>query len=224
MRYKRKAFTLVELLLVISIIGIMAFVVGPSVFTGSDLMRLKTASRGVVQLSRYSKTMALLHQTPVDLVFSSDGKIRVKKAGHSGDSLVSADSFSETNRLDSAEPEPEEIETPGIIGENESDDSAGEEYVMADLELEKEYEQVSFRFEGYTDSIDGSSELDHSFSATSPDDAAEEAVTTFTIHYRSNGTCRPHRIRIIAGENEMEYRIVSVNVLGRAEVEKGDEW
>jgi len=224
MQFKRKAFTLVELLLVVAIIGIMAFVVGPSVFTSTDLMRLKTASRGVVQLSRYSKTMALLHQQPVDLVFSSDGRISVKGVETGGDSLVSAGSFTRTNLVDKAEAESEEIEAPAIVENSEQGGSGGEGYVMADLELEREYEQVSFRFEGYTDTMDGMPELD----ATSTDDSFSEdeegqEIKSFTIRYKSNGTCRPHRIRIVAGGDEMEYRIVSVNMLGRATVEVEDE-
>lgn len=229
MQYKRKGFTLVELLLVVTIIGIMAFVVGPSVFTSSDLMRLKTASRGVVQLSRYSKTMALLHQQPVELVFSSDGKISVKAASGGGDSLVSAGSFSRTNLVDASESEPEEIKAPVVaeekVGGGDSG-SGGEGYVMADIAIEKVYEQVTFRFEGYTDTIDGVAEPDEAYSVSSSsesDDGDEEDVQTFTIHYRSNGTCRPYRIRIFAGEDEDEFRIVDVNMLGSAKVLEEDE-
>ena len=223
MKYFRKGFTLVELLLVVAIIGIMAFVVGPSVFTSSDLMRLKTASRGVVQLSRYSKTMALLHQKPVELVFSSDGKISVKAADGGGESLVSTGSFSRTNLVN--ESESEEIETPVVSEEKGGGGSGGEGYVMADLEIEKEYEQVTFRFEGYTDTIDGVAEPDESYSVSSfSEEGDEEDVKSFTIHYKSNGTCRPHRIRIIAGEDEYEYRIVDVNMLGAAKVVEEDEW
>ena len=226
MNYFRKGFTLVELLLVVSIIGIMAFVVGPSIFTSSDLMRLKTASRGVVQLSRYSKTMSLLHQTPVDIVFTSDGKISVKSAAGGGESLVSSGSFSRTNLVDEFEAEPEEIEAPVIFEEKSGGGSGGEGYVMADLEIEEEFEQVTFRFEGYTDTIDGVSEPDESFSVSSFSGSGEdeEEVKSFTIHYKSNGTCRPHRIRIFAGEDELEFRIVDVNMLGSAKVVEEDEW
>ncbi len=225
MNYFRKGFTLVELLLVVAIIGIMAFVVGPSVFTSSDLMRLKTSTRGVVQLSRYSKTMALLHQEPVEIVFSSDGRISVKSAAGGGESLVSSGSFSRTNLVDESEAEPEEIEAPVISEEKNGGGSGGEGYVMADLEIEKEYEQVSFRFEGYTDTIDGVAEPDESYSVSSSSDkdGDEEDVRSFTIHYNSNGTCRPHRIRIIAGEDELEFRIVDVNMLGSAKVVEEDE-
>ena len=226
MNYFRKGFTLVELLLVVAIIGIMAFVVGPSIFTSSDLMRLKTASRGVVQLSRYSKTMALLHQEPVDLVFSSNGKISVQKGSSGGDSLVSASSFSRTNIVDESEAESEEIEAPEISEEKIGGSSGGEGYVMADLEIEKEYEQVIFRFDGYTDTIDGVSDPDESFSVSSfsGSEEDEEEVKSFKIHYKSNGTCRPHRIRILVGEDGLEYRIVDVNMLGAAKVVEEDEW
>ncbi len=219
----RKGFTLVELLLVIAIIGIMVFVVGPSVITSSDMMRLKAASRGVVQLSRYSKTMALLHQKPVDIVFTSDGKISVKSAVGEGQSLVAAGSFSRTNIVDESETEAEEIATPSVFGEESVGGSGGESYVMADLEFEKEYDQVSFRFDGYTDTIDGVAEPNKSFSSSSFGRGGDEETTSFTIHYKSNGTCRPHRIRITAGGDDSDFRVVDVNMLGSAKVLEEDE-
>lgn len=225
MKISRKGFTLVELLMVIVILGIMAFLVVPTISTGSDYARLKAASRGVVQLSRYAKTMALLHQTPVELVFTSDGKLRVESAATSGVSLVSSDAFAQTNLLE----ESEEIETPEISEKSSSEDDGGSSYQMADLELEKEYKQISFRFEGYTDTVDDGSGFDNISSVSDSRDEEDEDgegddTTSFRIHYKSNGTCRPYRVRVIAGGDELEFKLISVNMLGRAKVEKEGEW
>ena len=77
----RRGFTLVELLVVLVIIGVMAAMIVPAFSSGSDAARVRTASRGVMQLSRYARTMALLHQTPVDVVFTAGGGVRVSDAG-----------------------------------------------------------------------------------------------------------------------------------------------
>ncbi len=53
-------FTLVELLVVMVIIGVMALVILPSFGTGSDIARIKTASRGVMQMTRYARTGSAL--------------------------------------------------------------------------------------------------------------------------------------------------------------------
>jgi len=227
MQVSRRAFTLVELLIVIVIIGVMAVLVGPSFSTGSDYARLKAASRGVVQLSRYAKTMALLHQTPVDLIYSSDGKLSVESAGGGGDSLVSATAFARTNLIDEAGGEAEEIETPAVIEKGSRSTSGGSSYKMADLEIEKEYTQISYRFEGYTDTIDDGSGLDNnssfgSFHEGAGDDPDE--VTSFRVHYKSNGTCRPYRVRVIAGGDETIFKLISINMLGAAKVEEEDEF
>ncbi|MDA3924517.1 MAG: prepilin-type N-terminal cleavage/methylation domain-containing protein [Kiritimatiellae bacterium] len=228
MQVSRRAFTLVELLIVIVIMGVMAVLVGPSFSTGSDYARLKSASRGVVQLSRYSKTMALLHQTPVDLVYSSDGKLSVESAGSSGDSLVSSDSFARSSIVDDADGEAEDIETPPVKeGESESFSGGGSTYVMAELNIEKEYKQITYRFEGYTDTIEGGNEAGNISSFGSfhnEDDDDPEAPTSFRVHYKSNGTCRPYRVRVIAGGDESTFKLISVNMLGAAKVEEEDEF
>src|SRR5512133_1227709 len=98
-RAKRRlhGFTMVELLIVIVIIGVMAAMIGPTFTAGSDIARVKTASRGVIQMSRYARIMALLHQTPVELVYTSDGALRVEQVASGGEGLVSAQAFASTN-------------------------------------------------------------------------------------------------------------------------------
>lgn len=222
----KAAFTLVELLIVIVILGAMAAIVAPSLSTGSDYARLRSATRGVVQLSRYAKTMALLHQRPVDLVFASDGRLSVESAAASGEVLVSAAAFGRSAGSEESALEPEEIETPALAGEATA--SGGGSYRMADLELEQAYDAITYRFEGYTDTMDSGrgglkSSSKGALFRSDLNDSDDEEVQSFRVHYKSNGTCRPHRVKVIAGGDEGTFNVIEINMLGRAKVLTEDE-
>jgi prepilin-type N-terminal cleavage/methylation domain-containing protein len=222
----RNGFTLVELIIVIVIIGVMAMVVGPTFTSGSDIARVKTASRGLMQMSRYARTMALLHQTPVDLVFSADGSLRVAAAGGGGgESLVSAKAFSVTNAAaeSAAAQEAAGAEAEDKAAE-ESGFGGGSTYVMADLAVDKKYEQISFVFQEYTDSMDSDRRSQHSAAVKEADaEGAEGDVQTARVRYKSNGTCRPFRVRVMAEGTESFAMTVAVDLLGAAKIEEEDE-
>lgn len=223
----RGGFTLVELLVVIVIIGIMALLFGPNITAGSDMSRVKSASRAAMQLSRYARTMALLHQTPVEVEFSSSGRVRVRVVESGGGAIVSSRAFAGTNviaiaRRDGVEEEEEE-EEEGVSVPQETG-SGGSSYQMGEVDLEKEFEGIVFSFDSYTDTFDGGQsarylserERERAFD----DDGVEEE--RFTIRYRSNGTCRPHRFKIAADSEGAHEVVVVVNMLGAAQIE-GDE-
>jgi len=231
----RGGFTLVELLVVIVIIGVMIAVVGPTFSTGSDTARVKTATRGVMQMSRYARTMALLHQKPVDLVYTSSGGLRVEEVSGGGEGLVSATAFGSTNMAADAEAAAEraaqaeeESRTLGTGGAAPVEASGGASYVMADLNIEKTYEQVVFRFEGYTDTMDdGRSRRGASARRAAEDEEEEgqegEDVRVSRVRYKSNGTCRPYTVQVEAEGNESSAVRVVIDVLGSAKVEEEDE-
>ena len=201
-RICHSGFTLVELLVVVVIIGVMAMMLGPTFTTGSDIARVKTATRGVMQMSRYARTMAVLHQTPVALVFSADGTIRVEKVAVS-------------NRRSAISSRQSEIGNGQLaIGDGQSAMGAGQDgvegkaYVMADLEAEKSYAQV--RFDVTLDDYD----TDEPESAAkglfeeSEDDKSLEAgegvkvVTAARVIYESNGRCLPFKVVVRAAVEE----------------------
>ena len=68
-----RGFTLVELLLVVAVLGILAVAVAPAVSTVLAGGRLRAGARELAGAGRYARTMALLNQTPVDLVVDLQG-------------------------------------------------------------------------------------------------------------------------------------------------------
>ena len=66
------AFTIIELLLVVAILGIMTAVLVPKLGGLLQSGQASTAARSVALLGRYARTMALSNQMGVDLVLDMD--------------------------------------------------------------------------------------------------------------------------------------------------------
>ena len=223
---RSRGFTLVELLIVIVIIGVMMTMIGPSFTAGSDAARVKTASRGVMQLSKYARTMALLHQTPLELVFTSDGRVSVAPSSGGGEGLVSAKAFAVTNAAAAAEETEAVASDKAEAAAQAGSGGGGAAYEMADLAIEKKFEEVTFSFEGYTDSFDnGKAESDEPISSAqgeSSNTKDEEVTQTFRVHYKSNGTCRPYKLKISAGSEGAFSVTVVIDMLGAAKIEEDE--
>ena len=65
-----RAFTIIELLLVLTIMGIVVAVIAPSLTRSIRGNRLRTASRTVVMAGRYARSMAVLKQKELSMVFN----------------------------------------------------------------------------------------------------------------------------------------------------------
>ncbi len=229
-------FTLIELLIVIVILGVMAALVGQNFNVGSDTTRVRTATRGVLQVSRYARTMALLHQTPVTLTFTTSGKLSVKGAGDTGgNSFVTAKAFAATAIQTSATgdvPSEDEAETNMLVNEPDPQSaggSGGASYTLADLDFEKSYEGIAFQFLGFTDSFEptaSDSELMQPIEdGTNVVDAASDTAYQAVVRYNSNGTCRPYKVKVTteAGNEAVFSLTVIVSPLGSARVEEDEE-
>lgn len=68
-------FTLVELIMVISIIGIVVVIAVPNYIRSTRGSRLTTAARSVVMAGRYARSMAVLQQKEIRLVFDLDSGV-----------------------------------------------------------------------------------------------------------------------------------------------------
>ncbi len=72
-RSRRAAFTLVELLLVLVILGIVAAVVIPMTSRSLRGNQRRMAVRSVIGAAKYARSMAVLHQVPMVLRISGEG-------------------------------------------------------------------------------------------------------------------------------------------------------
>ena len=220
---KRAGFTLLEVLLVVVILGILAAAVAPAVGGMLSGGSLRTGARELAGLGRFAHSMALLNQTPVDLVVDLDsGKVSVvarerESASRFGLSDLAAytndvgytDELLQTSARRnaslaggfglamSAQDRESRLHAAGDAGTNTLavvSDAAGRdlpaEVSFADtINRERTLEGVSLSFEGFRDTV-----RDNRRGASDDPGAADTGEVV--VHYRANGTVRPHRWRV----------------------------
>ena len=219
LRFNRNAFTVIELLVIITVLGVLVTLIIPMITHGSDASRVRTATRGAMQMSRYARTMAVLHQNAMVLTFSADGKINValEGGGHGGgESIVSAKAFGTTNATAEAEAAKQaEFEA----GHDDTSGGKGHSYSMADVNTEKSYEQVTFEFLGYTDTADAG-RASYLLTPAKITGVSSNEEAAASVRYKSNGTCRPYRVKVSAEGDNAFSLTVAVDMLGAAKVEE----
>lgn len=240
-RVFHNGFTLVELLVVVVIVGIMAMMLGPTFTTGSDIARVKTAARGVMQMSRYARTMAVLNQRPVALVLSADGSMRVERVGAVGSgqsAMVSGQSGGGSGQSAMGSGQAAIGNGQAASGSGQSASGSGQAanggeleagdgkaYVMADLEAEKSYAQVLFDVTLDDFDVDESESASKGLFEEQDSEKGLEAgeevkvVKTARILYESNGRCLPFRVVVrAAGDDVSTALTVAVDRFGVARV------
>ena len=211
-------FTLLELLTVIIILGIVAAVLVPQLNVGAERTRLVMAARSIVQATRYARAMALQHQAEVEVGVnpaSGDVEVRAHSTGGMADTLLSL--AEERQGEEEAVPD-ESFEPSGdetVVSTNVAADVATAQSFADEINVKFENKDITFEFLGYTDNGDNDT--------PKPTERDEEGrQPPFTLVFRSNGTCRPFKVRALTEEGD--YLDVTVDMIGKAKIEEyGDD-
>lgn len=225
----RNGFTMIELLVVVVLIGIMTMLIAPTV-SGSNVARVRSATRGVMQMSRYARTMAILRQQTIILEISSDGTLRITGESDSdsgGKSAASAPMAAAASVKGS---------DAGEVAADDPGDNSGGPTRMSSLETEKKYEQVHFEAVIDEDALEEEEVADELTLDSEEEDEEEDEegnVTrrerqTVRIPYESNGRCLPYRVIVTPQDSEegkeIDRAVIIIDRFGNAKVEDDDDY
>lgn len=217
----RAAFTLVELLLVVLILGVSLAVIVPRMGGLLDGGKAAVAARTVSQAGRYARTMALLNQLPMELVLDLDKPgVRVAAAGGAAGGGAENDAFGAgaggvagfgqaLSRDDRDSAAWEQGVRGGAATTPESDVPADEGGGLADeIAIERDLEGVRLQFAGYVDRTD-------------MEDAGATTNGVISIRYRANGACRPHRV-VVTADRTGDRFVLDVDAVGTPRLSRDD--
>ena len=250
---RRGGFTLIEIMIVVGIIAIMLASAVMSVASGRGAVRVKEATRGVIQLSRYASALALLRQRPVVITFHKKGRVEVRISGEatgSGDVGSPADPIyrevdgkATITAAELAEDAKESVEDSGAsAGALTEKEKKGYFYtkqvldpaVLAKEDADGEYEGVTFSVEVLGE--DGEP-LEREFAAArslpqpkrekrnadGEPSEEEEEEPPVSVTYETNGNVNPHRI-IVRLEGESEAEEgFAINISRSGKATVGDD-
>ncbi len=252
-RRARGGFTLVELLLVVVILGIVAVVAAPRVGPLLSGGRLRMGAREIAAAGRYARMMALMNQTPVDVIFRQSGsqiEIRAREASSAsvlGLSDLAAltnvygytESLLETSARRRASltggfgialsrDERDAVEWRGAAAETGVDRFLDGEPV-ADAPDTVSFEDsvnLTRQIPGVKVEFDGYRDTVESRSAYARlvhGEGLALAGDQVVVRYRANGTVRPHVILVRSESNPSDFMRVTVNAVGTATLTDGAE-
>ena len=241
-----RGFTLVELLLVVAVLGILAVAVAPAVSTVLAGGRLRAGARELAGAGRYARTMALLNQTPVDLVvdlqggrFSIRARDREELSRFGLSDLAAATNdvgYTEELLRTSARRAASLSGGFGLAVSRQDADSGAATNLLDRLAAESEDGEapdlpsevsladsvnVDRELAGVRVIFDGWRDNPSSRRRRDADEDRSSGVEEgdFTVRYRANGTVRPHRWIVCDAENPSDRLSITVNAVGRATVE-----
>ena len=213
-------FTLIELIMVIVILGIVAAVLVPQLNVGAERTRLVMAARSIVQATRYARAMALQHQAEVDVVVSpASGAVEVRAHSSGGMTITLPSLADEVGVAEESAPDElsESFDDETVVSTNVAADVATAQSFADEINVKFENKDISFEFLGYTDNVDNDDD------AQKPTETDEDGhQSPFTLVFRSNGTCRPFKVRALTEDGD--YLDVTVDMIGKAKIEEyGDD-
>ena len=206
-----RAFSLIELLLVVAILGIVTAVTLPQMSVALGGGRVRIAARTVAQSGRYARTMAILHQTERELVLDIEAKqIRVQAGG--GDRAAMMEDalglgLGRPSAPDTALDDDGVVRVDagvGTVGVDTNAPLTGREFAE-EIATEYTIEGVQLTFLGYDDTVDDG------------DGPGEQDEGSVTLRYHSNGTCRPYRVRVSEEGGGLTF-VVVVDVVGGSRI------
>jgi len=205
-----------EMLIVMTIIAVVIVAVLPNVAASLGGTRAQIAARGLVQMSRYARSMALANQTEVEMVVSSNGVLRVRAAERSvnfanrGRQDGEGDAYGNAAMASARAMAMTGMEEGGERGGGGSARQASAASLESSIAQVKKFEGVNFTFEGYTD---GTGRLLSEREGGGRAQEGGEAVVSF----RSNGVCKPCKFAVTMPNGLTLY--VTLGATGRGKVE-----
>ena len=251
-RKATNAFTLVELLLVVVIIGILVTIAAPRVGPLLSGGNLRMGAREFASVCKYARNMALLNQTPVDIVFKqgdnsfsvvaqeireasglgmSDIAALTNSTGYTesliGTSARRRASLSSGFGIAMSREDREDAEwKSGSAGTNTmsilEEQSGGE---IADTVSFADSINITRKSEGVRLLFDAYSDIVESRSAYSKIAGGGLSFSdgdSVTIRFRANGTTRPCRIKVANEKDENDFITVAINPVGTVKVTAED--
>ncbi len=197
----KKAFTLIELMVVVMVLGVVAAVIVPnfSVFMKGNRMRLSVKS--VILAGKYAKSVAVLRQMDTAVIFDFDTNII--SVNFVGSENISKDAFVENGFVDF-----EENETGGfasIIHKKAVSSTKGEQLEGIDA-VERKLE-VGIVFDIV--------EIDMSVLSDDFSGVYREGVCR--VVYYTNGRCEPYKVVLKHGGDIRQSATIAVDALGFVE-------
>ena len=241
---RRRGFTLIEILVVVAILAIMVSAAAVSVASGTAAAKVNTGVRGVVQLTRYARTMALLKQRPAWVEFSSDGRVKVTlEASNDGLSESEAADIGE-RAAPVARPAGEEDAATlqaflvngkpaaGADDGGEEEPGGGEDDASGDTE-ERKLEGVSLEIEILDEAgnpMDDAAIAENMKTVRIGEAESREGgdpdappARTVAVLYETTGRCPRFRVTVRReGDEESAGRTVEVDLFGRVRTMEAD--
>ena len=244
----RRGFTLVELLVVVAIVGTMLAVAVASVGAGMSSVRMKSATRRVLLLSRQARTLALLRQQPAVITYSETwsgsefqgSKIKIESKAERGGGNVPLQSLSGYETYGGGEEEDggdeygqssdlkqtmENVEDDSLVGirlKVELLDQDGHAYGEKKRSSISVFSNVDYLLKRARESAAPASGAREEEKSEDPEDAsaAKTPNDPVSIVYETNGRCPPHRITLYKdGQDESDGLVMEVDRFGAVKVE-----